>query len=383
MIKKISAFFAAAVLGFCFCADVYALPDTNEPVDMSVPLVSAKSAILINAEDGSVYYEKNPDERLGMASTTKLMTALVVSERLDPDKAVTVPKEAVGIEGSSIYLTEGERITVRELLYALLLSSANDAAVALALECADSIEGFCALMNEKADKMGLVNTNFTNPHGLFDENHYTTARELATVGRHALNNELIAEIVATKKATVSHDGEADARLLVNHNKLLGKYDGAIGMKTGFTKKTGRTLVSAARRDGLTLIAVTLDAPDDWRDHKAMLDYGFEHYEKRVFYKAGEYSADIPLSDGYIRSVKVINTLPLALTVRKDCKDFSVRVEGYSRFLTAPVKAGEPFGQVVITADGKEISSPLVVAEGAAGKTKIKRNIFQIIADIFR
>ena len=384
MIKKLLAFFAAAVLGFCFCADTYALPSTDErPTALSVPSVSAKSAILINAEDGSVYYEKNPDERMGMASTTKLMTALVVAERLDPNKTVVIRKEAEGVEGSSIYLTEGERLSVRELLYALLLSSANDAAVALALECADSIEGFCALMNQKAREIGLVDTNFTNPHGLFDEEHYTTARELAIIGTYALKNDLIAKIVSTKKATVSHDGEADARLLVNHNKLLDRYDGAIGMKTGFTKKTGRTLVSAARRNGITLVAVTLDAPDDWRDHRIMLDYGFENYEKRVFYEAGEFSADIPLSDGHIQSVKVINTEPLALTVRKNYKDLSVRVEGFSRFLTAPVKAGQPFGHVVITADGKEISSPLVVAQSAAGKTKIKRNIFQKIADLFR
>ena len=383
MLKKLTAFFAAAVLGFCFCANIYALPDESIEAELSLPSVSAKSAILINADDGSVYYEKNPDEPMGMASTTKLMTALVVAERLDPGKTVTVPKEAVGIEGSSIYLTEGERITILELLYALLLSSANDASVALAIECAGSVEDFCALMNERAREMGLVNTHFTNPHGLYDESHYTTARELAVIGRYALQNELIAKIVSTKKAYISHDGEADARLLVNHNKLLSRYDGAIGMKTGFTKKTGRTLVSAATRDGLTLIAVTLDAPSDWSDHTAMLNYGFDRYEKTEFFGAGEFFADIPLSDGYTQSVKVVSTSPLSLTVSKDCKDISVRIEGYSRFLTAPVKEGDPFGQVVISADGKECSSLLVVAESAAGKTKIKRNIFQKIADLFR
>ena len=383
MLKKLTAFFAAAVLGFCLCANIYALPDESIQTELSQPSVSAKSAILINAEDGSVYYEKNPDERMGMASTTKLMTALVAAERLDPNKTLTVSAEAVGIEGSSIYLTEGERITALELLYALLLSSANDAAVALAIECAGSVEDFCALMNEKANEMGLVDTHFTNPHGLYDESHYTTARELAVIGRYALQNELIAKIVSTKKAYISHDGEADARLLVNHNKLLDRYDGAIGMKTGFTKKTGRTLVSAASRDGLTLIAVTLDAPSDWSDHTAMLNYGFDRYEKTEFFGAGEFFADIPLSDGYTQSVKVVNTSPLSLTVPKDCKDFSVRIEGYGRFLTAPVKEGDPFGQVIIRADGKECSSLLVVAESASGKTKIKRNIFQIIADLFR
>lgn len=383
MLKKLSAFFAAAILGFCFCADIYALPNESIQTERPALSVSAKSAILINAEDGSVYYEKNPDERMGMASTTKLMTALVASERLDPNKTLTVPPEAVGIEGSSIYLTEGERITVLELLYALLLSSANDASVALAIECAGSVEDFCALMNEKAKKMGLVDTNFTNPHGLFDENHYTTARELAVIGRYALQNELISKIVSTKKAYISHDGEADARLLVNHNKLLDRYDGAIGMKTGFTKKTGRSLVSAARRDGLTLIAVTLDAPSDWSDHTAMLDFGFDSYEKSELFGAGEFFADIPLSDGYTQSVKVVNTSPLSLTLPKGYKDISVRIEGYCRFLTAPIKEGDPFGQVVIRADGKECSSLLVVAESASGKTKIKRNIFKKIADLFR
>ena len=201
------------------------------------PALSAHSAILIEMDGGDAIYQRNADERLPMASTTKIMTALVALENCDVNKTVSVSPEAVGIEGSSVYLFAGERITMEDLLYALLLSSANDAAAAIAIEVGGSIEGFAALMNERAHSLGLENTNFINPHGLYDEQHYTTARELAVIAREAMKHPTFARIVATYKRTAEM-ADGGERLFVNHNKLLSSYEGACGIKTGYTKKAG-------------------------------------------------------------------------------------------------------------------------------------------------
>ena len=321
--------------------------------------LSAHSAILMCAETGEVLYEKNGNEPLGMASTTKLMTALVVTEHTSPQRVVYVPSAGVGIEGSSVYLSEGECLTVEELLYALLLSSANDAAVTLALTVSPTVEDFCALMNEKAESLGLTKTHFVNPHGLHHEEHYTTARELGIIASAVLEVPLLRRIVATKKATISHDGKADQRLLVNHNRLLSSYPGAIGMKTGFTKKTGRTLVSAAERDDLTLIAVTLNAPDDWKDHKALLDYGFANYEMVTFAKEGEFRYAMPSVGGAVSHVLLTNENPLRLMLPKKRGAATYRITSCFRFLYASQTEGGPVATVTYICDGRKILSPLV------------------------
>ena len=235
--------------------------------------VSAKSAALYDPASKSFLYTKNADMQLPMASTTKIMTALVAIENADLDKSVSISDDAIGTEGSSLYLKRGETMTMKDLLMGLMLRSANDAAAAIAYEISGSIEAFAEKMNEKATQIGALNTNFTNPHGLDDPSHYTTAKDLAIITAEALSNKTFLNIVSTKKHIIKNsDGEA--RLLTNHNKLLNLYDGAIGVKTGFTKKSGRCLVGAAERDGTRLISVTINAPDDWNDHKALFDYGF-------------------------------------------------------------------------------------------------------------
>ena len=324
--------------------------------------VSAKGAVLIDADSGSILYEKNAREPMGMASTTKIMTALTVLWLCAADSVVTIPKDAVGIEGSSVYLCEGEQLTVEQLLYALLLSSANDAAVALAIHSAGSVESFCAQMNKYADSLGIEDTNFTNPHGLYDDDHYTTALSLALIAREAMKNELLRKIFSTHKATIPFNGTPDRRLLVNHNKLLRTYDGAIGVKTGFTKKTGRTLVSAAERDGLTLIAVTLNAPDDWQDHTAMLNYGFENYERRVIYEAGEYEYYMPVVGTDAKYARLTNSEPLTLTAKKGETSVSERVRSSYRFTYAPCAKGAVLGSIELSMDGRTASSPLVTGE---------------------
>ena len=233
-------------------------------------VATAAAADIVMEQSGYVLSAGNAHTRMGMASTTKIMTALLAIERLDPETVVTVPKEAVGIEGSSIYLTEGEQITVSDLLYGLMLESGNDAATALAIAAGGTVEDFVRLMNERAAELGLEDTHFSNPHGLSADDHYTTAYDLARLTCAALENETFAAIVSCKTKTIS-DGR---RYLSNHNRLLRSYEGYIGVKTGYTRHAGRILVSAAERGESQLIAVTLADPDDWRDHAALLDYGF-------------------------------------------------------------------------------------------------------------
>lgn len=260
------------------------------------PAISASTAILIDAKDGTVLFESGADEKQYPASTTKIMTALValdVCEELEVslDSEVSIPAEAQGVEGSSLYLKAGERVSLEELLHGLMLQSGNDAAVALAYAMGGNTDAFVALMNEKAAELGCTGTHFCNPNGLYDENHYTTARDLSTIARKAMENEDFRRIVAAKKWSSSqvrsqNDDAAlrpgqvasPARTFVNKNKTVFQYDGGSGVKIGFTKASGRTLVASAERGGNAVIAVVLRAPDWFRDAYALMDYGFSILE---------------------------------------------------------------------------------------------------------
>ena len=379
--KKLFCIILSTFLFICSAPYICA-QSTESASALYTPSVSAESAILIDADSGRILYEKNAYERMGMASTTKLMTALVALELAHGGDIISVPAEAVGVEGSSIYLVEGEMLTLEELLYALLLSSANDAAVAIAVSLAGSVESFAEKMNAHAQALGLNDTHFSNPHGLYDEEHYTTAAELGIIAAEALKNETVRKIVATKKITIPHNGLPDTRLLVNHNKMLSYYDGAIGMKTGFTQKTGRCLVSAAERDGMTLIAVTLNAPDDWHDHTFLLDFGFENFERKIFYAAGAFSYALPLSDSNKESVSLTNIEPLTLTVRKGAQISSVTVEAPFRFMVGKTYRGRLFGRVTVCADGESVSSALAFSENTESNTKRQIGFFERIYTFF-
>lgn len=237
---------------------------------------SASAAILMDGESGRVLYAHNADERRPIASITKLMTALVAVE-LCPDLSaeVTVRQEWTGVEGSSMYLKPGEQLTMEALLYGLLLSSGNDAALAVAGSCCETVEDFVAEMNETAARLGMANTHFANPNGLDDPEHYSTARDIALLAQAVLAQETLRRIAGTKTITIA------GRYLANHNKLLWRYEGCTGLKTGYTDEAGRTLVSSAKRDGQELIAVTLNAPNDWSDHAALFDYGFSSYPRTL------------------------------------------------------------------------------------------------------
>ena len=246
-----------------------------------VGAVSAEKAMVLDAATGRALYEKNADERSLIASTTKIMTALVVCQQCNVLDRVKIPAEAVGIEGSSMYLAEGEVLTVQELLYGMMLRSGNDAAAALAIYCGGTIEGFAELMNDKARELGLAGTHFVNPHGLDAPDHYSTARDLAVLAAYAMDDPIFARTVGAKTVTIGD------RVLTNHNKLLWQLEGAEGVKTGYTRAAGRILVSSASREGRRLICVTINAPDDWNDHKSLLEQGFGDYEARELIEAGD------------------------------------------------------------------------------------------------
>lgn len=312
-----------------------------------IPAPSAASAILVDGDTGRVLFESNAHQRRPIASITKLMTALVVVEASrDLSRSVVIQREWTGAEGSSMYLEAGESLTLESLLYGLLLPSGNDAAVALACACAGSVEVFVDWMNQRAASLGMENTHFANPNGLNDEAHYSTAYDMALLARRCLDHDVLMEIVGTRSATVA------GRSLVNHNKLLWRYEGCIGMKTGYTQLAGRTLVSAARREGQTLLCVTLSDPNDWEDHAALLDYGFRCFPRRVLATAGKRVRTLPVTGSLVRTVAVETShdvyYPLA------AEEMVRAVVDLPQQAAAPVEAGTVAGSLSFWVGEEEI-----------------------------
>ena len=334
--------------------------------------LSARAAALYEPETGRFIYKKNADEKLGMASTTKIMTALVALENLDLNETVAVDDRAIGIEGSSIYLKRGEIMNAEGLIYSLMLQSANDAAAALAYHVSGSIEEFARLMNDKAEYIGLESTNFTNPHGLDDKMHYTSAHDLALITAEALNNEKFKEIVSTERIRV--ESSDSVRLLTNHNKLLKNYDGCIGVKTGYTKKCGRCLVSAAVRDELTFISVTINAPNDWNDHEKMLDLGYSLMKAEILCAPGDFYYNIPVINGTSDFISASCDSVRKIISYKTDSDIHSHVR-ISRYFSAPINQGDILGCVVFTRNGKEIAREYIVASENVESRKSKRKLF--------
>lgn len=253
--------------------------------------ISAKSAILVCADTGDVIYEKNADEPMNIASITKIMTAIIAIENCaDLESAVKIKPEWCNIEGSSMYLEAGKNYTIKELLTGMMLASGNDAATALACCISGSTQKFARLMNNKAKMLGMDNSSFKNPHGLDEDGHFSSARDMAALMSYCMKNPDFREISACKSKDI---GELT---FVNHNKLLWNCEGCIGGKTGFTETAGRTLVSCVKRGDMTLVCVTLGAPDDWNDHIKLYDYGFENYKETCFLH-DDFCLDIPIISG--------------------------------------------------------------------------------------
>lgn len=356
---------------FCVIMSLMLLVPANFAYAVSV---SAKSAVLIDFYSGRILYEKNAYSRLPMASTTKIMTALCAIENGNLAETVTVDKRAVGVEGSSMYLGYNEKITLENLVYGLMLSSGNDAAVAIAIHISGSVEAFADLMNKTAKKIGANNTSFKNPNGLDDENHFTTAYDLAMITRYAMNNESFCSIVSSKEKKMPWDDRNYGRTLRNHNKLLFLLDYCDGVKTGFTKRSGRCLVSSANKDGLRVIAVTLSAPDDWNDHKNMLRYAIDNYKAVCVAEKGGYAMSANVDNSEKDSVKCVFADDIFITVKKD-ENLNVTYESTPQItLPAPVNYGDKVCSLNINANGLNITANLISADSADKNKSIKEKM---------
>lgn len=323
--------------------------------------VSAKAAVLIEADTGRVLFAKNKDECLPMASTTKIMTALITLEAENLDAPFVVDEKAIQVEGSSMGLQKGDTVTLRTLAYGMLLPSGNDAANAAAVRIAGSLEEFAVLMNARAEAIGMNNSHFVTPSGLDDEQHYTTAHDMAKLARVALQNTAFRDICSCSTAKVEFGNPPYERWLKNHNRLLQEYKGAIGVKTGFTKKSGRCLVSAAERDGVRLIAVTLNAPDDWQDHAKMFNYGFGNVTSRQFDVSYE-DIQIDVVGGETDSVGVVPlAMPMVNVEEADLSRITQQVL-VEPFYYAPLQAGDAVGKILLFLDGEEIGSCTLIAK---------------------
>lgn len=345
--RKLTAALAALTVLALICPPVRAVE------------TGAASAILMDAESGRVLYEHDIHKPRLIASTTKLLTALVAVEQADDlDQVVTIKGEWLGSEGSSIYLKTGEEITLRGLLYGLLLQSGNDAAMAIACHTAESEAQFVELMNQKAARLGMKNSCFANPSGLNDEAHFSTAYDMALLAQACLKNETVAEICATRSITLG------TRTFVNHNKLLWRCEGCVGMKTGFTEKAGRTLVSAASRDGQTLICVTLNDGNDWNDHCKLLDYGFETFPRQALCEEGEVLGSVAVEGSLIPAVAAVTADKVGYPLGAGEK-LSMEVE-LDCSIRAPFKAGAQVGEAVWKKDGEVVARVPLVAQSGAG-----------------
>ena len=337
---------------------------------------SAGSAILMEAESGRVLYEQNAHEERLIASITKLMTALVALESGHVlEEEVTISGEWAGAEGSSIYLRAGERVSLEALLYGLLLASGNDAAGAIAGFCAGDVDTFVAWMNDKAAELGMEHTHFENPNGLNDEGHYSTAADMAALARVVMEHEALAKIVGTRSITVA------GRTLTNHNKLLWRYEGCTGLKTGYTDRAGRTLVSCAERDGQRLIAVTLNDPNDWADHAALFDYGFAHYRSAMLALANRTFRMLPVTGSLNRFVPVYTAADVYYPLTEG-ELVRARVELPER-VEAPIQGGTIAGRLLFTLDGAVIGETYLLYAGDVADDRAGRGLFGRVLDWFR
>ena len=329
------------------------------------PAVSAASAVLLDADSGRILYARNENEERAIASITKLMTALVAAEYLDDlSQTITIQKAWTGIEGTSLYLKAGEEISLETLLYGLLLHSGNDAAVALAAHCAGDVETFVGWMNQRARDLGMTGTHFSDPNGLGDEDHYSTALDMARLGAACLKNPVVAKIVATKSIVL------EGRSFTNHNKLLWQYEGCTGMKTGYTRQAGRTLVSSAERDGQKLVCVTLSDGNDWADHKALLDYGFETYPRQVLAEEGVTLRRMTVEESLLRQVPVVARDTVAYPL-KEGEQVTAKIQ-LPKTARAPVTQGEIAGTVTFYKGERQVGRTYLVWGKSAGQDVISR-----------
>lgn len=363
MKKSVVVFLIFILASFVFSINSYAF--------------SARSFVVINADSGEVIYGENYNAKMPMASTTKIMTALILCENADLSKEVTVTDEMVAVEGTSLGLLSGDRITYRDLLYGMMLSSGNDAANTIAISLCKSIDNFVDLMNKRAEALELYNTHFNTPSGLDGNSHYTTAYELSIIAKEAIKNPEFCKAVSSYKSTISFGNPPRKVTVKNHNKLLKLYDDVCGIKTGFTKKSGRCLVSMAKKDGKSVIAVTLNDKDDWNDHRQLLNIGLNAVKVKTIndfsIKTNIVSGEKPFADLFCKK----ETLSLN---EEDGISEKIFV---SQFLYAPIKKGEKVGEAICIKNDKkilcrDIKSLKEIKQKKTNKTYLFLDIFVMI-----
>ncbi|HEY3425681.1 MAG TPA: D-alanyl-D-alanine carboxypeptidase family protein [Negativicutes bacterium] len=333
------------------------------------PPITAKAAIVMDAATGKILYAKNMDEKRYPASTTKMMTLIVALEHGNLDDIVTASPNAASTEGSSLWLSQGEQLKMKDLLYGIMLISGNDATVAVAEHISGSVEKFAKLMTEKAHAIGAVNTNFVNSSGLPDPNHFTTAHDLARIAAYGYKNPLFTQIVSAKNIVIPWPGKDHDRDLYNENRMLWLYDGANGVKTGYTDAAGRCLVSGAKRNNIQLVAVVLDSEHMWDDSIALLDFAFKQVQPMVVFNEGDILKTIRVSNGKSEIVKLVTPNNLIVPVSEDDKDqFRNVVEAPAR-VEAPIVAGQKIGVVRTFYKNTEIATlDLIAADNVERKS---------------
>lgn len=342
--------------------------------------ISAKSYVVMEQSTNTVIFSKNMNLRMKPASTTKILTAICAIENARLTDIVTVSKNAAYQEGSSMYLKEGDKVTLENLVYGLMLNSGNDSAVAIAEHIGGNVDKFSNIMNNKAKDIGAKNSNFENPNGLDLPEHYVTAYDLALITSYCLNNEKFSEIAATKSKVIKGSDGLN-KYLSNHNKMLHMYPGCIGVKTGFTKKSGRTLVTSAIKDGIKIIVVTLNAPNDWQDHKKLLDRGFDSIEKEKIIDNTKVVDEVDVKGGIKDCVPVKCEKEFYGVKVKNCDETYDVVYKYNK-LKAPVLNMQKAGEAYVYKNGKVIFKTNLITTKEIEKKK-QFSIIEFIKRIFK
>ena len=345
---------------------------------LKVEAAPSYKGMCVLANDNKVLYEYNKDVKLPMASTTKIITAIVTLENCDDlDKLITVADESVGIEGTSIYLRKNEQISIRNLLYGLILASGNDAATALAYEIGGSEEKFVEMMNDFVKRLGLTNTQLKNPHGLDADGHYTSAYDLAAITNYALNNETFLEIVSTK-TKVLNEGEPNVRYLRNKNKLLFSEEGCIGVKTGFTDNAGRCLVNACEKDGMRVVSVVLNCGPMFEECDRLNNLAFNEYELKTFVEPYGFVGNVNVVDGDKNEISVATIKGFSTVIKKsEAENYRVEFD-VPESVTAPISKSDEIGKVTVFYKDEIIYEDSVYSTSEIENINLKHKIDNIL-----
>lgn len=349
---------------------------------VALPAVEAKSAVLMDADSGRILFEKNEHERLPQASTTKITSAIIALEKGNLKDKVKISKYAAETGGSAIWLETGEVLSMEQLMYAMLLNSANDATMAVAEHIAGNEAQFVKMMNAKAKEIGAVDTHYVNPHGLHDDNHYSSAYDLALIARYAMKNETFEKIVATRKKIIPWAGHPWNRVLYNKNKFIENpelYPGVDGVKNGFTTPAGYCLVASCKRNGMRLIAVVMHAPNATDDIMELFDYGFNNFDRTLLLSGGETVKRLTLNNR--QTLDLVSAEPFYAALRlKEADKVKVNIT-VPENVSLPVKKGEVYGKAVYEVDGQVVGMVNLLASRNVDKDNWLKSVWRLVVDM--